>query len=62
MANGERLTGKNRSPCAHFYPPHPLRDGLGARRPFQHESYAAFQDLLVEFGDPALVEAINIRP
>ncbi|HTV30157.1 MAG TPA: hypothetical protein VMF32_20500 [Xanthobacteraceae bacterium] len=43
-------------PCAHFYPPHPLRDGLGQRRPFQRKHHAAFQALLDEFGEPHLVE------
>jgi len=43
-------------PCAHFYPPHPLRDGLGQRRPFQRKHHAAFQVLLDKFGEPQLVE------
>lgn len=43
-------------PCAHFYPPHPMRDALGQRQPFQRERHAAFQNLLVSYGDPQLVE------
>ena len=43
-------------PCAHFYPPHPMRDALGHRRPFQSEFHAAFQTLLALYGDPKLVD------
>jgi hypothetical protein len=43
-------------PCAHFYPPHPARDALGHRRPFQSERHAAFQALLARYGDPQLVD------
>jgi hypothetical protein len=39
-------------PCAHFYPPHPMRDGFGERRPFQREHHAAFQILLARYGEP----------
>jgi hypothetical protein len=39
-------------PCVHFYPPHPARDPLGRRRPFQVERHAAFQVLLERYGDP----------
>lgn len=42
-------------PCAHLYPPHPLRDRFGQRRPFRHDHHVAFQDLLERFGDPELV-------
>jgi hypothetical protein len=42
-------------PCAHFYPPHPLRDQLGRTRPFRHDCHAAFQILLERYGDPDLV-------
>jgi hypothetical protein len=42
-------------PCAHLYPPHPLRDRFGQRRPFRHDYHAAFQDLLARYGDPELV-------
>ena len=40
-------------PCAHFYPPHPLRDGLGVSRAFHGPSHNRFQDLLARYGDPA---------
>ena len=40
-------------PCAYFYPPHPLRDGLGRARPFDAMRHAAFQRLLSRFGDRA---------
>lgn len=43
-------------PCAHFYPPHPIRDAFGHRRPFQSERHAAFQRLLARYGDPQLVD------
>jgi hypothetical protein len=43
-------------PCAHFYPPHPLRDAFGHRHPFRRERHAAFQNLLTSYGDPQLVE------
>ena len=43
-------------PCAHCYPPHPLRDGFGRSQPFQRERHAAFQALLARYGDPQLVE------
>ncbi len=44
-------------PCAHFYPPHPMRDAFGHRRPFQPRHHAAFQTLLARYGDPQLVDA-----
>jgi hypothetical protein len=43
-------------PCAHLYPPHPLRDRLGRSRSFQSEFHAAFQTLLANHGDPRLIE------
>jgi hypothetical protein len=43
-------------PCAHFYPPHPMRDTVGQRRPFQSERHAAFQTLLACYGNPQLVD------
>ena len=43
-------------PCAHFYPPHPMRDALGHGRPFQSERHEAFQTLLARYGDPQLVD------
>jgi hypothetical protein len=39
-------------PCAHLYPPSPIRDKLGHSRPFQSEHHGAFQALLARFGDP----------
>jgi hypothetical protein len=40
-------------PCAHLYPPHPARDGLGRNRPFQVNRHTIFQNLLSRYGDPA---------
>ncbi|WP_430649726.1 DUF6925 family protein [Bradyrhizobium retamae] len=31
--------------CAHLYPPHPLRDHLGQKRPFRHDCRITFQAL-----------------
>jgi hypothetical protein len=42
-------------PCAHFYPPHPQRDGAGNPGPFRPERHAAFQTLLARYGDPELI-------
>jgi hypothetical protein len=42
-------------PCAHLYPPHPLRDGFGPNRPFQGNCHIAFQNLLLRYGDPERV-------
>ena len=30
-------------PCAHIYPPHPARDGMGEPRPFDAAHYRSFQ-------------------
>lgn len=38
-------------PCAHFYPAHPLKDGLGRARPFDGAVHEAFQRLLATYGD-----------
>ncbi len=43
-------------PCAHFYPPNPVRDRFGHPRPFQGERHAAFQVLLARYGEPQFVE------
>jgi hypothetical protein len=43
-------------PCAHFYPPHAVRDGFGRRQPFRNDHHASFQEMLVRFGDPELFE------
>jgi hypothetical protein len=42
-------------PCAHLYPPHPLRDCFGKARLFRREHHAAFQALLERFGDAELI-------
>jgi hypothetical protein len=47
-------------PCAHFYPPNPLRDGNGHCRPFRRDCHEAFQILLSRYGDPRLL-AIKLR-
>jgi hypothetical protein len=43
-------------PCAHFYPPHPARDGFGHRRAFAAKHHAAFQMLLAKYGDPQFLD------
>jgi hypothetical protein len=43
-------------PCAHCYPPHPMRDRLGRRHGFRHELHEAFQLILARCGDPTRVE------
>jgi len=40
-------------PCAHLYPPHPARDGLGLPHPFEAGHFDAFQAIMAAFGDPA---------
>jgi hypothetical protein len=42
-------------PCAHLYPPNPIRDKFGRSRMFQPAYHAAFQTLLTRFGDPQLL-------
>lgn len=39
-------------PCAHVYPPHPVKDALGKPRPFDPVRHDAFQEMLRMFGDP----------
>ena len=39
-------------PCAHIYPPHPARDGLGGPRPFDAARHHAFQLTMAACGDP----------
>jgi hypothetical protein len=39
-------------PCAHVYPPHPAKDGVGRRRPFDRARHDAFQAILDRYGDP----------
>ena len=53
-------------PCAHLYPPHPARDGLGGPRPFDVARHDSFQQMIGSFGDPAslaikrrLIAAVN---
>jgi hypothetical protein len=38
-------------PCAHCYPPNPVRDGQGRSRPFDAKSHVAFQAILEQYGD-----------
>jgi uncharacterized protein DUF6925 len=42
-------------PCAHIYPPHPARDGLGEPRPFDTDRHVAFQQVMALCGDPDVV-------
>ena len=42
-------------PCAHLYPAHPAKDGMGRGRPFDRERHEAFQAMLQQFGDPRFV-------
>lgn len=42
-------------PCAHIYPPHPARDGLGEQRPFNPGRHLAFQQTMAACGDPDIV-------
>ena len=39
-------------PCAHVYPPHPAKDGMGRGRPFDRARHEAFQAILRNYGDP----------
>jgi hypothetical protein len=41
-------------PCAHCYPPNPIRDSYGKSRMFQSDYHSAFQKLLDRYGDPQL--------
>jgi hypothetical protein len=42
-------------PCAHFYPAHPARDGMGVPRAYDARLHEAFQALLATFGDAETV-------
>jgi hypothetical protein len=42
-------------PCLSLYPANPVYDALGHARPFERAAHEAFQVLLRDFGDPALV-------
>ena len=39
-------------PCAHFYPAHPAKDGMGHSRPFDRARHDGFQRLLGLLGSP----------
>jgi hypothetical protein len=39
-------------PCAHLYPAHPSKDGLGRPQPFDHARHDAFQNLIETLGTP----------
>jgi hypothetical protein len=39
-------------PCAHIYPAHPARDGMGEARPFDIVRHRSFQEMLAWCGDP----------
>jgi hypothetical protein len=43
-------------PCAHLYPAHPVKDGLGRELPFDARRHDSFQRLLRMFGDPGAVD------
>jgi hypothetical protein len=42
-------------PCAHLYPPHPAKDGMGCIQPFDAKRHDAFQEMYRAFGDRDLV-------
>ncbi|MCP4621826.1 MAG: hypothetical protein GY844_35940 [Bradyrhizobium sp.] len=42
-------------PCAHLYPPHPARNGLGEARPFEAAHLDGFQAIMAGFGDPGTI-------
>ncbi|CAN7690149.1 hypothetical protein LJR220_006657 [Bradyrhizobium sp. LjRoot220] len=39
-------------PCAHIYPPHPARDGMGEARRFDPARHQNFQRIMAACGDP----------
>ena len=43
-------------PCAHFYPPHPMKDAFGREKPFDGVCHRSFQSLLEGFGAPDAAE------
>ena len=43
------------APCAHVYPAHATKDGMGGTRTFDPARHDAFHRLLIEFGDPDLI-------
>lgn len=42
-------------PCAHLYPAHPVKDGLGRPLDFDVTRHESFQLVLAQFGDPQVV-------
>ena len=46
-------------PCAHCYPPNPVRDGQGRSIPFDGKSHFAFQAMLERYGDPEWLSLKN---
>jgi hypothetical protein len=53
-------------PCAHLYPPHPIRDGAGEPRPFDATDHDSFQRITKTFGGAEnqaikqrIMEAVN---
>src|SRR5258708_7240654 len=42
-------------PCAHIYPPHPARDGLGEMQPFDAARHEHFQRIMAVCGDPEIL-------
>jgi hypothetical protein len=40
-------------PCAHLYPPHPAKNGMGQPHPFEADHLESFQATMAAFGDPA---------
>ena len=42
-------------PCAHLYPPHPARDGMGGARPFDAARHDSFQQMIERFGHPDIL-------
>lgn len=43
-------------PCAHLYPAHPAKDGIGRPLRFDVRRHLSFQDMLHRFGDPQAVD------
>jgi uncharacterized protein DUF6925 len=53
-------------PCAHLYPPHPVRDGLGESQPFDAGRHDTFQRTMEMLGNPEslaikrrVIDAVN---
>jgi hypothetical protein len=43
-------------PCAHLYPAHPAKDGMGRALPFDRARHEAFQAMLRQYGDSKTVD------